>query len=322
MNKNLKSALKPHFLDYFFIIRPLLLVPMWAYMIFGFFRFYSLNGLNDSILFWEYVPISMKIIPAMFLFSLVFGAIVIINQLADYETDKLHPNIWLIASDFFPKNYAVIETIILVLCSIIGSVLFNQYPVVIFITLALGILYSVKPTRFSGRPFLDFITNAALYGFLPFLMGWLTAGGSIDASFIRNCLPYTLLMAAGAVNSTIQDIEDDSKTGKITTSVKYGAKNALKLSSVVLISAIVLSILFGDFYCVVICCFALIFNINALFYESNENYLKTLHIPGPIVVLSAGLQYPFIFALMLLALFASKLYYPWRFNINYPQVGK
>jgi len=308
--------------DYFFVLRPLLLVPMWAYVILGYFRFIAADGSTAVFSFWEYAYYSGHFMWGIFFYSLCFGAILLINQIADYETDRLHPNIWLIASDIIPIKTAKWEAAVLSAISLAGAYINKTYPLITIITLGVGYVYSCRPGHFSGRPMWDFSVNAVGYGALPFTLGWMLAGGGVDYLLVKNCLPYMLLMAAGAINSTIQDREDDARTGKITTAVKLGIRNALVLSTVILVLGSVVSIAFGDYFCLFLCAAALIFYLQALLKPSRENSLRTLHIPGPVVVLSAGLLYPPLFPVMIAVLVLSKMYYPWRFGINYPQVGK
>lgn len=313
---------KPKIIDYFFVLRPLILLPVWAFVVFGYFQGALAEGTVGSVGFWRITPLNWEFPAVLALYSLLFGAIFILNQIADYETDRLHPRIWLIASDKFPKQTAAWEMVIIALAALAGSMFFPQAFLIFAATLFLGIVYSIPPTRFSGRPFFDFITNSLGHGLAPFALGWTFAGGDMNWELVKSASPYIFLMTAGAINSTIQDIKDDKATGRITTSVKYGAKKALALSTIFLLFSINLSLLMGDLYCLVMGLVSFIFFLNALIKGLDEDYLKTLHIPGPFVVFLAGSLYPPMIIAIIALYFAARWYYPFRFGVDYPKVGK
>lgn len=322
LSDNFKAMNKPKLPDYVFLLRPLILVPVWAYAVFGYFQKALSSGTTVELGFWKIVPLNWEFPLILLLYSLLFGAILILNQITDCETDKLQPGIWLIASNKFPKKTAVVEMVIITTIALIGSFFFFPAALIFFFTLFLGIVYCVPPFRFSGKPVFDFITNAIGYGFAPFVLGWTAAGGDFDWAMIRASAPYVLLMAAGAVNSTIPDIEDDAKTGKITTSVKWGARKASALGIFFLLGSINLSIIFKDYYCLAMGLVSFAFFAKALVRDTRVDYLKTLHIAGPFVMFLAGAVYPPMILAMIAVYFAARWYYPWRFGVDYPKAGK
>lgn len=272
--------------------------------------------------FWRIAPLEPVFPRILFLYSLLAGAIFILNQITDYETDRLRPDIWLIASDKFPRKTAAAEMVVITAAALIGSCFFFPAVFIFLFTLLLGIVYCLPPIRFSGKPIYDFITNGLGHGVAPFALGWTAAGGNLDWDMVRAASPYLFLMMAGAVNSTIPDIDDDRKTGKITTAVRFGRRKAILLSTMMLLASINLAIIFSDPICLLMGLFSLIFFIKAVVSDKRVDYLKTLHVAGPLVMFIAAAEYPPILIPMILVYLLSKWYYPWRFGVDYPRVGK
>jgi len=52
-----------------------------------------------------------------------------------------------------------------------------------------------------------------------------------------------------------------------------------------------------------------------------SDYLRSYHIPGPIVILIAGLQFPPMLIAAVIIFAGSRWYYPRRFGVDYPRVG-
>ena len=258
----------------------------------------------------------------LFFYSLLFGGIYILNQLADYETDRRSPGIWLIASHRFPKITAAVEMWILFAAAIVGSFTFFPAPLIFFFTLFLGIVYCIPPTKLSGRPVFDFITNAVAYGGAAFSLGWISAGGYIGWELVRAASPYILLMAAGSINSTIPDRDNDKATGKITSAAAWGEPRAMAVSTLILLASINLSLIFHDFICLIAGLVSLPFFLRALFKGRMKDYLRTYHIAGPVIMALAGILYPLLFAAMIPLYLLARWYYPKRFGVEYPKVDK
>ncbi|MBC8204956.1 UbiA family prenyltransferase [bacterium] len=309
-------------LDYFFVLRPLLLVPVWAFVIFG-YNAGQADHLGVTLLSnIRVLPYENNFTILLFLYGLLFGGIYILNQLADYETDKRSPVIWLIASGKFPKLTAAVEMIILFIVSLTASFVFFPASLIFFFTLLLGIIYCIPPTRFSGRPVFDFLTNALAYGGAAFALGWTFAGGELDVNLVKSAAPYFLLMAAGSLNSTITDRKDDEATGKITSAVLWGERRTIIISTIFLIASINLALIFHDIVCLSAGLISFPFFIRAVVKGRREDYLRTYHIAGPAIMVIAGIIYPLLFALILPIYLLSRWYYPARMGVNYPKAGR
>ena len=102
--------------------------------------------------------------------------------------------------------------------------------VLIFLTIAVLTLYSIKKIRLKERPYLDFISHGLMFGFLPFVMGiTLTHSGSISSHIIfESHWIYVAILAFLAASEALlfhqmEDYEEDRAT-TCTTVVRLGIK--------------------------------------------------------------------------------------------------
>jgi 4-hydroxybenzoate polyprenyltransferase len=310
--------------DFFFVLRPLMFLPIWAFCVFGYYHSAQMQGDLYHFGFWRMIPLDPLFILLLIFYSFLHGGANILNQITDYETDKITPAVWLIASGRFPKNQAWWEMIILDAISISWAALFSYEILMVFLfILILGTAYSTPPVKFSSRPFLGFLSNTMGPGFASFAVGWLAGGGSLNLSLLWVSLPYVLLMmSVGALNPEIPDIEDDTASGKITTAVKFGRKLVIRFSSGILLLSIIISLIQNNLFTLSTGLVALLFFIIALIRDRRSDYLRTYHLPGPFMVLIAGLLFVPLLVAFVIIYFASRAYYPWRFGVDYPKVGK
>jgi 4-hydroxybenzoate polyprenyltransferase len=233
-------------LDGFFILRPIVLIPVWGFCIFGYSRA-RLAGTGGLPEFWNTAdPMSFFLIVV---FSLSVGCVYVLNQIADIDIDKMNGGLPLLASGIVSRRSACIAAA-LAGCISVAVPFFLGRPAMIFfsvITIAIGALYSFRPVYLSGRPFFDFLTNALGAGFIAFGAGWHLAGRSLsDPAFLSAGTPYFLLMCAGSISSTIPDIRGDRDGGKRTTAVALGAKKAHYLATVFIMAAALNSLAVND----------------------------------------------------------------------------
>ncbi|MGA2507979.1 MAG: prenyltransferase [Chitinispirillaceae bacterium] len=233
-------------LDGFFLLRPVVLIPVWGFSLFGYFK-----GTKGTI---AGLPVVWRATDPMVLvwimiFSLSVGCVYVLNQIADIEVDKKNSGLPLLANGIVSRHAAYFISSLAALAAI-GVPFFGGHPTIALFSIAsigTGALYSFRPCYFSGRPFSDFLTNAVGFGIIAFGAGWHLAGRKLaDPAFLSAATPYFLLMCAGAISSTIPDIKGDSEGGKCTTAVILGEKNAHYLATVFLCAAVLYSLVTGD----------------------------------------------------------------------------
>jgi 4-hydroxybenzoate polyprenyltransferase len=307
-------------LDLFFLLRPVILIPVWGFSVFGYFKakHYSLL---DFFTLWK-VNLLQEI-SLMLLFSVSVGVVYIINQIADIEVDKKNGGFPLLASEIVSVKDAILFSlmIFLLLSSILLILNKTTLLVLCAITLIIGYLYSFRPTFFSGRILLDFISNAVGYGCIAFGAGWWIAGGVLLSSeFFIASLPYFLLMCSGSISSTLPDFEGDKKAGKNTTAVILGVKNAHYLSTALLLLASLTAFILHDYIAFI--CAILPVPIYFAFLIKSERVIMeaTYKVGGGLCILSACLIIPAILLISLLIFASTKIYFKYRHNVNYPSM--
>ena len=308
------------FIDGFFAVRPVVLIPVWGFALFG---FYQGKGLSLFNLFacWTHpniVPFSMILI-----FSLSVGCVYVLNQIADIATDKENGGLPLLASGVVSLPQALFVASVSTLISILLPLLTGHFPLALLSTAAIitGLLYSFKPTYFSGRPFLDFLTNAFGFGIIAFACGWYCSGSRLfNAHFFNAALPYFLLMCAGSISSTIPDINGDRRTGKKTTAVLLGARGAHGVALFFLCLAMIDALFVKDI--LVLFCSGVALPLYILYHCIPIKILEesTYKIGGMLCMIAAALFSPWFIIFSSVTIFATWMYFRFRHHVSYPSL--
>lgn len=247
----------------------------------------------------------------------------IINQIVDKDSDFENDKLFLIPYDIISVKNAVIFAAILAVVSLTSAFLIGGSVLLIlfFISLIMGLLYSVPPFQVKARPFIDIAFNAIGYGVIAFLVGWYTVS-NISLHGLATALGYFLLVSAIFVNTTIPDIPGDKKTGKITTGVYLGKKNALLFSTALFALTLIYSFLETDLLLIVPSFLGLVFSISSLWDDSQDLILTKLsyRVPSFIFVLLVSIKFPLFLAINLILLFILRKYYKTRFDLDYPSI--
>jgi len=303
---------KMNILDYFFVLRPILLVPAWTMLLVGHYR--AEGGLSIRLAlpgeFWL----------AMLLYSGLMGAVYIINQIFDIETDRLNKKLFLVADGYVNKRAIIVEAIVLLFAaSFIAfwkfSVLFGA---IITASGILGLLYSVPPFKFKGKPFLDMLANGFGYGLLAFIAGWLSSNPAMSVMWLYS-LPYVLAVSAVYLNTTIPDYDSDKATGNITTGVFIGPKATRWLALAMMSGSLVLSLLFRDILCLAASGAALPLFLMAVISANMKWTMLSYQAGSLVLVVMAGILFPVYIPILLATFLALKFYHKWRFGMDYPR---
>lgn len=317
-------------LDYVAILRPLLLIPVWTMLFLGYYK--GLKGTvsnHISLPLIGNIPVVLRpdneILLTLLLYSLLMGAVYILNQISDSRTDEINGKLYLVPQEYIKANRLKIQIGILLFISVLIS--FFKFPRVylylILLSIALGVLYSVPPVRLKGRPFLDLLANASGFGFVAFAVGWVSKF-AISKEMILGCLPYVICISAAFINTTIPDIKGDSQNGDITTGIFLGIRKSCILSTILVTLAVLISILIWDPICLLASLLSLPFYIRMMVLNWNERSPRisaiTLATKISLLILSflVAVLIPFYFILLISTLLLIKVYYQMRFGISYP----
>ena len=308
--------------DILFLARPVILIPVWGFSIFGYW--YG-NRMNDT--FELSILLGKEHITAlggMVLFSLSVGAVYVFNQIADYEVDAKNEGFPLLIRSGMSKKVALWYALILSSIAIVIPLITGDTVLSLFSAAAvvLGLLYSFKPVYFSGRPFTDFLANAVGYGFIAFGVGWYLSPAKdiFGIIFVRAALPYFLLMCGGSISSTLPDIAGDKACGKRTTAVVLGTIFAHSIATIGIIIGGMVAYINKDILALIIALVSLIINILFFILKTRAIMEATYKISGGIAMIVAGVVYPLFIPVAAVVFTATWVYFRLRHGISYPSL--
>lgn len=191
--------------------------------------------------------ISFQFFTVFLIFFCVIGYGFVINNYCDYKIDKqnskkMHNTVNPLASGLVSKS----ET--LGICMILGGAslvisFYISYLGFIFTILCLISLtmYSAKPFRLKDRYISDIICHGVMFGGLPFLTGYILAGGNLSAwlsLFILSAI-CTIICCEALIIHEILDYHEDLGTTP-TTVTRTGLTKGFIILGITPISSIIL----------------------------------------------------------------------------------
>lgn len=305
--------------DIIFMTRPILFIPVWAFSLLGYYKYeYSSVGAFKFFLISEELFI---ILGKIMVFTLSVGAVNIFNQVADVEADEANDGFSVFSRSGLSALNANIIAFLIAMLSILIPYFFKWNNIYLFSIGAVitGLVYSFKPTYFTGRPFLDFLTNAFGFGVIAFAVGWILAGGGFE-NFWLSSLPYILLMCAGSISSTLPDIKGDKIGGKSTTAVVLGEFNAHILATLFIAFTVLFSWIVKDHIALAASGFSL--PVYLLFIIKRIDVFKeaTYKIGGAMLMLIVALVYPIFIPFSIVLFIGTIVYFRIRFQVSYPSL--
>jgi len=301
--------------DYFFILRPLILIPVWDFFLIGCYRARGTGGITTAMIL------------GIVTYTLVMGGVYILNQIMDVETDRINRKLFLISGGHVSVRTATLYMSSLWLLSVVLSYWYGlAFMIFIAISLVLGVCYSLPPIKLKGKPVADTLANSIGYGLVNFGLGWLVFK-EFNWGIALLFLPYFLSIAAVFVNTTLVDMEGDRQAGDKTTAVFLGAGLSFVLSTLLMAAAVVLSVLRKELICLVPAAASLpLFIFSAIYYFIRNRIHRKLTIlsfrlPGLLFTLVTGYLYPPYLIFLVVLLIGMRVYYKTRFGMNYPTLA-
>ena len=313
-HSNTKHPKVSHISDYVAVLRPTLLFPVWTLLLLGYY-----HGRISSDAPETHQPLQLWI--TLCLYSLLMGAVYIVNQIADRETDAHNNKLYLVAQGYVKLQMLKWQVGVLAILSIVLSlIVFRKNPayfILILLSIVLGFAYSVRPIRLKGIPIVDLCANALGYGSIAFLVGWTTIT-PISLEAVGRSLPYLFSVAAAFVNTTLPDVKGDRAGGDHTIGVWLGKKRACLLSLILLAAAIVFAVLFRDWIAGAtgLVCLPIFIYMNL--YPKRNVIIWATRIGILMLSLCAGVLYPLYLLWFGIVIMATRWYYAFRFGIRYP----
>jgi 4-hydroxybenzoate polyprenyltransferase len=303
------SEKKTSIFDYLFFLRPMLHPPVWTIVILGFYRS-PVKPESISILLW-----------LLLLSSGAAGWAYIINQINDIESDRINRKLFFLPDGIISIRVAWIIGIIILAATTIGA--FSLKPVlgVLFaLGISLGYFYSGPPLFGKNNPYLSTLFNGVAHGLLPFLAGFVGAGGILGLGLIY-AIPYFFAVIAVFIGTTLPDIRGDLLSNKITPGAAIGIRYSTVAMTLALMVSILTSLITYDMLFLIVANICLPFYIFAAFRPSEKNALLAIKLAILFLSLAACWKFwPYLFILLGLWI-ATRMYYRYRFGMVYPKLS-
>ncbi len=300
-------------LDFVFLLRPMILIPVWT--------FYLLGAHHGSTSSGQQIQLQ-NLLVGFASFTALLGAIYIINQIADRKADLANRKLFLIPQSIITLRAAWLETGLLAAVSLLAGLFFLPpgYFWILISSLALGAIYSLEPVRLKKRPFFDVTANAVGNGVLNTMAGWLAIGAPLSGLTVL--LPYPLAVASVHLTTTLADIEGDMHSGLKTSGVLLGPHRGIMISTGLMIAAVASAALVGNRLAFYASLFSLpIFLLPAYSVRkafSPSGILLPAKAATLIFSVTAGFLFPLYIPFVALVILFTRLYYRRRFQMSYP----
>jgi 4-hydroxybenzoate polyprenyltransferase len=300
-------------LDLIFASRPLLHLPIWSIFLVSLHYHHTLAGKTFS----------GGDLGLIVMLSLLASSAYYLNQLYDFESDKLNGKVAFLERGFVSQRVLIKATVGTAIVGVAISFLYAKITIAIALQLLiLGLAYSIPLLRLKDRPLAGLLSNAYGYGFLvPFaVMPEITVGNSWLLGWDN---PFYFFCSVGAIYimTTLSDIHGDKATGKRTIAVVFGRTRSYLLTVLLLAGAVwfafksdyqILALIAG-------CSLAAV--AAALFVRSEKFDLFATKLPILLLTFLAGWYYPLYLLFMVALIGAARLYYKRRFGISYPRIA-
>lgn len=295
--------------DPVFLIRPTLMLPAWIFFLAGVWSvqhhaIHPVRSFSDILL-------------SGLALTAVMGAVYILNQIQDVETDRVNRKLFLISEGHVPIRSAWLEAALLVF-----SGLFLGFQIDIRTGLFLGVLflltgwaYNFPPARFKDRPVASLLVNGT-GGLLIASLGWVSGGGTGWIP-MRACV-YFFACASVSFNTMLPDIKGDRVAGKITFAVRYGLRATVIWALVTESITVILAWLFREWILFYPALAMLPFFLYALTQKSVSDVVRATKYSVLAMAAAVCVEYPWFLIPIFTVFFGSRLYYKVRFGLNYP----
>lgn len=302
-------------LDYLFVMRPILMAPVWTMLLAGHYRGQRFMALSPERWRWP-----QEIWWIILLYSCLMGAAYIVNQIFDVETDRLNRKLFLVAEGYVDRTAVWLEAGVLFAGSIVLG--FRLFGTAVGLLMAasggLGLLYSVPPFKLKAKPVLDMLANGFGYGMLAFATGWAAGGQYSDAVWLA-AAPYALAVAAVYLNTTIPDRASDKATGNVTTGVWLGTAATSWLAAGMMALSLALALALSDWLCAAAAGCALPLFLAAAATGRMKWAMLSYQAGSLALVALVGFVFPILLGLLAATYLALRLYHRWRFGMDYPR---
>ena len=270
----------------------------------------------DPLLQFHWLPIDL--IHAGLYLAFAMGAGSVLNQIHDIESDTLNSKLFILGKKYVPVQHAYIESILLLIFSIVLAYLLNPASALVLILSLVwaGYLYNFYPFAFKNYPIRGLIANMGM-GWSVFVMGWLVIK-PFDIDGIIVSIPYLLYNTALYLITTLPDMLGDKRTGKRTIAVAYGPRATLWLCLLFMAMSLVTAFYLQDALVTVVAVAAIPLVAFAAFRQNVETAVRAVKLGIFLFSLGICIKFPGFLVMIVAAYFGTRYYYKARFDYDYP----
>jgi 4-hydroxybenzoate polyprenyltransferase len=296
-------------LDGVFLLRPLILVPAWTFLLAGRFRAGLAAGAPSP---------AGGLLRSMAAFTALMGAVHILNQLGDRESDRLNAKVFLLSEGYVSVRRAVAIAVVLVAAAGGLAIGGNRAQrVLLGASLLLGLAYSMPPLRWKARAGWDLVANALGFGALAFAVGW-TSRTPYPAGLAAASLPYVCAAGALFVLTTLPDRAGDSAAGDRTLGVVLGERSSAMVALALTAACAGLGYRAGDHGVTVVAVILL-----PVIAVGVRRPRRALHLAGTrlgvlLFSVMTAVRYPWLAPWLAIVVGGSRWYHHRRFGVSYP----
>ncbi|MBD3258752.1 hypothetical protein GF377_09990 [candidate division GN15 bacterium] len=300
-------------LDFIFAARPLLHLPIWSVYLVALHYHHRLSGESFA---WHDLVI-------MACLSLIFTAASYLNQVYDYESDRLNDKLGFLQKGVISHGQmlggfviaGVIPFAVAPIFSIATWFIFGQLLVAAYV-------YSSPPFRLKDRPFLGLFANAWPHGFLV-SMSIMPDLSQHNAGLLGWDNPFYFFCAVAGIYvlTTIPDRDGDAATGKRTIAVIFGRTWSILTALLFMAGAIWIAWNSQHAALVYLAMIATFLCLGALVLRSDAVVRLAAKAPILLLTVLAAYWYPGYAVFVVVLLIATRIYYLRRFGIVYPQIA-
>lgn len=193
-----------------------------------------------------------NVVPIAISFSIVTGAIFVLNQYFDRKSDIMNPqkrHLPVAAGELPPKQSLVLFVSLFAIGLFVTAVVDYKLLFLFATYIGIGIVYSTPPLHFKKRPIIDLLTVGIGSGIVPFLIGMQVSNQLlIDSSLplILICIiPLFLFQIASHIFQAIGDYEADMDEKITTFVVRYGKEKSAKIAVLFSSLSLIIPIIYG-----------------------------------------------------------------------------
>lgn len=259
----------------------------------------------------------------MICFNLLAGGAYYLNQVYDYESDRVNRKLGFLQRGMLSMNDMWLAYSVTSLAALAIGFLVSKYAIVLLAQFfILGALYSLPSTRFKDKPLAGLLTNA-------FAFGWIVSLAALpecsfhhfDFNYWTLPVYFFLAVAATHIMTTLPDRAGDKATGKITIAVIMTNSWAKLVALALLVASYAIAHYWLTLLLAALSLVSALAVFVSIFVKSNRLELLATKLPILLLTLLAGYYYPFYIIFVVVLILLTRVYYRSRFGKTYPELA-